>query len=33
MVIKINLKEVMKGEIPDKYLKPGDLVFVPESFF
>ncbi|MCP4107156.1 MAG: polysaccharide export protein [Desulfobacteraceae bacterium] len=33
VVIKINLKEVMKGRISDSYLKPGDLILVPEAWF
>ncbi len=33
IVIQINLKEVMKGKIPDKYLEPGDLILVPEAWF
>lgn len=29
--IKINLKEIIKGEKPDLVLQEGDVVFVPES--
>lgn len=31
--IKINLKEIIKGEKPDLVLQEGDVVFVPESIF
>ncbi|MCP4347617.1 MAG: polysaccharide export protein [Desulfobacterales bacterium] len=32
LIIKINLKKVMKGEIPDLQLKPGDRIHVPETW-
>jgi len=33
MVIKVKLKKVRKGKIPDVPLQPGDRVTVPESIF
>jgi len=32
LVIKINLNDVKKGKIPDVELKPGDRVYVPETW-
>ena len=31
--IKVNLKDVFKGEKPDIELQEGDVVYVPESIF
>jgi polysaccharide export outer membrane protein len=32
-VLKVNLKDIMKGKKPDVELQPGDVINVPESFF
>lgn len=32
-IIKVNLKEVLSGKIPDVSLQAGDIINVPESFF
>jgi len=31
-IIKINLDQVREGKIPDIELKPGDRIFVPETW-
>jgi len=31
-IIKINLNDVKKGEIPDIKLKPGDRIHIPETW-
>ena len=32
LIIKINLNDVKKGEIPDPELKPGDRIHIPETW-
>jgi polysaccharide export outer membrane protein len=32
-IIKANLKDILKGKVPDIPLLPDDLINVPESFF